>query len=382
MAVIFTNDYVLRWPPELLKQQLAAQLNNRGAPRWNETCEVILDSAFTTTTPSDAFNAIAEPSPFTTGGSALEPSQTRARTPLTEHQKWAAALLPQIDDLPTISFPRPYFSQRRSTGRQTTVPLSTAVHDFVQLIDELDGLGFFEEAFGKDCVDIATSERDPLHAIGRNHPEPEHLWPVTDATMSTDQEVFLDAIEVFHDLVSAPRSRDFHSYGDCGWHYGDFSPSLGQGIYRWRVNRILARTSLGLALSDRGEDRGRLVGLVDPARSDLVAQMLNPETDTTQGVAPHAIAVFRARDADVHDKRGACVALAGVLEQRRALLKDRLVKKDEAALFQIANQFALRHQKAGQQGDYDPAFLDWIFWWYLATIELSDRLQSEGSVAL
>lgn len=30
--------------------------------------------------------------------------------------------------------------------------------------------------------------------------------------------------------------------------------------------------------------------------------------------------------------------------------------------------------KHRQQGDYDPAFLDWIFWWYLAAIELTDRI--------
>lgn len=27
-----------------------------------------------------------------------------------------------------------------------------------------------------------------------------------------------------------------------------------------------------------------------------------------------------------------------------------------------------------QRSAYDPVFLDWIFWWYLATIELTDRL--------
>jgi hypothetical protein len=27
-----------------------------------------------------------------------------------------------------------------------------------------------------------------------------------------------------------------------------------------------------------------------------------------------------------------------------------------------------------QRGDYDPVFLDWVFWWYLATVELTDRL--------
>lgn len=26
------------------------------------------------------------------------------------------------------------------------------------------------------------------------------------------------------------------------------------------------------------------------------------------------------------------------------------------------------------RGEYDEAFLDWIFWWYLATVELTNRL--------
>ncbi len=53
-----------------------------------------------------------------------------------------------------------------------------------------------------------------------------------------------------------------------------------------------------------------------------------------------------------------------------------MLSKDEDVLFQIANRFNIRHQSAAQQGDYDVAFLDWIFWWYLATIELTDTLGS------
>ncbi|WP_326791133.1 hypothetical protein [Streptomyces sp. NBC_00151] len=30
--------------------------------------------------------------------------------------------------------------------------------------------------------------------------------------------------------------------------------------------------------------------------------------------------------------------------------------------------------RAGRHGDYDEAFLDWIFWRYLATVEPTDRL--------
>ena len=64
----------------------------------------------------------------------------------------------------------------------------------------------------------------------------------------------------------------------------------------------------------------------------------------------------------------------GVLEERRPFLKAELVSKDEGTLFMIANQFAIRHRNEAQRADYDYAFLDWLFWWYLATIELTDRI--------
>ena len=36
------------------------------------------------------------------------------------------------------------------------------------------------------------------------------------------------------------------------------------------------------------------------------------------------------------------------------LLKVRLLAKDEQALFEIANQYDVRHRKADQRGDYAP----------------------------
>jgi hypothetical protein len=86
------------------------------------------------------------------------------------------------------------------------------------------------------------------------------------------------------------------------------------------------------------------------------------------------MALFRRRGATGEDKRSALITLAGLLEERRQLIKAELVSADEGALFQIANKFAIRHQNSQQLGDYDPAFLDWLFWWYLATVELTNRI--------
>jgi hypothetical protein len=87
-----------------------------------------------------------------------------------------------------------------------------------------------------------------------------------------------------------------------------------------------------------------------------------------------AVAQFRDRHATVADKRDATRTLADVLEQRKRLLKRRLSSRDESALFDIMNNVELRHLDEQQKSDYDSAFLDWVFWWYLATVEFTDRL--------
>jgi hypothetical protein len=192
--------------------------------------------------------------------------------------------------------------------------------------------------------------------------------------LTADQDLFCDVIEVLHDVVARPRARTMHGYSGCGWHRSAFSLEAGQVLYRWLVNRVLDRSDLGLRLADEGEDAGRLVAVTDPARMELAASMAGRTDPGTGDVVRHAIALFRGRSATEHDKRSATVALAGVLEERRQLLKAEVLSRDEGALFQIANQFAIRHRRDDQRPDYDPAFLDWIFWWYLATIELTDRI--------
>ena len=144
-------------------------------------------------------------------------------------------------------------------------------------------------------------------------------------------------------------------------------------------NRGLLNNALGLHLSDNGEDVGRLVAATNDARAELATIIAGRDDAQTGDRVRHGMALFRARGATEHDKHSGILVLAGILEERRQLLKDHLVKKDEGALFEIANNFAIRHRNENQRADYDPIFLDWIFWWYLATIELSDRLSTRST---
>jgi len=56
-----------------------------------------------------------------------------------------------------------------------------------------------------------------------------------------------------------------------------------------------------------------------------------------------AVRAFRARGASIDDKRHAVRDLADVLEAIRPEAKQAMQSKDEGALFDLANNFAIRH---------------------------------------
>lgn len=332
------DDYALRWPRQLFKNETTRLLNDRARiTAWSERCSLLLEDAFVNLTPRDDFNSadLGGHDPSSTG---LSPAGLGAG------QQFMVALLRRADSLREVGMRAPYYSQRRAGVSGNLLTLRTAVHEFGRLISDLEGRGYLEKAFGKDCVDDPT-DIDPSEVIA-SELGVQGLWPLPLQRMGVDQDLFLDIVEVFHDLVAAPRSRTVHPYAGCGYHHGDFSAGLGRAVYRWSVNRILSRTAFGLRLAEEGEDRGRLVAVTDDVRTELAHRMAERSDDSTGDVVRHALALFRGRDAGEHERRSACIALAGVLEERRGLLKDRLFKKDEGALFRLANDFGIRHQNA------------------------------------
>jgi hypothetical protein len=182
-----------------------------------------------------------------------------------------------------------------------------------------------------------------------------------------------DYVEVMHDIAARPTRGWFHSYGGCGWHPSDYDRASGQALYRWRINQVLDASTLGLRLAAEGEDIGRVVRVLPSGLDELVAELADVDV-TGDPTVPHAITLFRHHGATREDRRAAVRALADVLEAHRPLLKEELLSKDEGALFQIANQFGIRHRNANQQTDYPDEYLDWLFHWYLATVDLIRKI--------
>lgn len=372
-ATFEIEDHVLRWPRELFRRRLAELINEQQyADGWVGEVELFLDDAFHSEHALDVFRS-------TTDAVVADPWNVQAPPvpkQVSPRRRYLVDLLQAADRFPHEIQRRPYRSQR---GREASPTVSDAatVARFVGLIADLDERGYFERSFKKDCVDEPRT-LDPSVLIEEEIGVAD-LWPLTTDRLNQDPDLFLDVTEVLGEFVAAPTNRSSHSYGGCGWHHRDFKVRMGRDIYYWLVNRLLDRTAINLRLATSGEDRGRLVEANGDARSDLVAATIEGASETTRSPIEHAVSLFRRRGSTVEDKRSACTALAGVLELRRTLLKDELFRRDEGALFQIANEFDVRHRTESQRGDYDPVFLDWIFWWYLGTIELTDRIIARDS---
>lgn len=363
-------DYQLVWPRDLFKAETAKLLNQRGVYDWNDRCEQLLDDAFVSGYAGGPLSEFREIDIRASSHAASRPTAS-----LTTKQLFLRDLMGWADQLHEDAPPRrPYWRERNAEPRERAGITSEAVmREALGLINELEDAGYFEKRFGKDCVDDSY-DGTPERILERELSTPIQ-WPLDRERLIADLDLFFDVLELLHDLAARPLQRSLHSYGECGWHHSSFDIGSGRVVYRWRMNKILERSGIGLRLADDGDDAGRLVTVTSDTRMMLVRAAEHRQSNEADDQVRHALALFRARGADRHQKRSAVAALALVLEERRhGVLVDALASTDRGKLFEIANGFHIRHQDAKQQRDYDDFYLDWIFWLYLSTVELTNRI--------
>lgn len=279
--------------------------------------------------------------------------------------------------------PRQYYSQRndpsktRQIDREQLKALVRAV--YLRLRRE----GYFQQALGYQCVDAGDvsgtlGNQDSVEAFVFLRLRTPNLWPF-DVQIDdySDHELF-DMIELLFDIVSKPTDNYYHSYGDCGYHYSKFDQAAGQQFFRDELNVILADYQSGYELSREGE-------ILELGASDQRALL----TEELPAIDPKNIneRVNRARNhyrrfgASLADRRNAVRELADVLEFLRPQLKGIVTSKDEGELFNIANNFGIRHHNDQQKDDYDKGlWLDWMFYYYLNTITMVTKALAKRQV--
>jgi hypothetical protein len=264
--------------------------------------------------------------------------------------------------------PRVYYAARKYGPAATGLSLDDLRELLFSAYQHYEHSGYYVEAFGFTCVDSGFEPGyigEGEDAYIRLVLERGQLWPMRDHYKKYDEDDVFTLIEFLYDHISKPKTKTYHSWDNCGYHYSDFDRDQGRREFRERINLPLTRYGQGWELTEAGE----LLSLPPQGMTTLLTAPL-PTTDlTTQQKVAEATMKFRRHGSSLSDRQDAVRDLVDVLEWLRPQLKETLEKEDEQELFNIANNFGIRHMNQKQKVNYDKAvWLSWMFYYYLNTI--------------
>lgn len=263
-----------------------------------------------------------------------------------------------------------YFSQRTGSNPNLKgLPLADIVGLFLKVFELLRQDGYFDEAFGFYCVDaggikgkVKDVELEMLLAIRK-----KNLWPLDKHAQNYSEDDLFDIIEFLYQHVSKPIDGTMHSWNECGMHWETFNQADGRREYRDKINKVIQHYEKRFELSDKGEVLHRPEEGFEPIFNADVPSKDNNVVDRITA----ATLKFRRHGSSIDDRRQAVRDLADVLEYLRPKVQSLLTSKDENDLFNIANNFGIRHHNDKQKTSYDAAiWLSWMFYFYLATIHV------------
>lgn len=280
---------------------------------------------------------------------------------------------------------RKYFSLR--TGKQSSSIAFDSLRKLIlSIYEDFTSKGYFDEYFGDNCVDAGyvpgkAGENLRNYALRKLRKD---IWPLDSYHIEKySEEDLFDIIEFLFDHISKPTEEgaNFHSYGN-EWHYTLFDQLAGQKEFIDEVNQFLNDYSTGYELSDKGE----ILSLGDPHLQQLLDAQLpvyNPENVEMKMIL--ASEKFRKYGSSLTDREEAVRILADCLEFIRPEIERNISSKDEGDLFNIANNFGIRHHNSKQKTNYDKnIWLSWMFYFYLATLHACLRIikKQKGKVGI
>lgn len=276
---------------------------------------------------------------------------------------------------------RDYYQFRHGADRPE-LTFDMVLRMLVAAFIDMERNGWFAFLLGRACVD-EQADMDEIIRGRMLEMLGFEAWPLNrlqesyrrgDGVELIEDEAF-SLTEFLYDHAAKPTNTRYHgypSYGPCGIHVDNADETAGKAEFAERINGILSRC--GHELRSNGEVwQSAPTGLetLDPERTG------NPLIDNKVN---HAIAIFRRRGATEEDKRDAIKNLADIFEARRSSIEGtRILREDEDRLFEIANNFGIRHFNQKQKIDYDSGvWLEWIFYSFLNTIDLMNKLANRG----
>lgn len=260
-----------------------------------------------------------------------------------------------------------YYSERHNLRERKKYTKTELSELFVQTYYELSSKKLFEELIGySDSWGNWTTgliannyESFVFKRIGK-----KDLVPINDENFYQEEDVF-DLIELFYDYVSQPLMPN-----------REYDKEAGQSEYRKEMNNILNNYDTGYELTEEGYIRE----LIDNGLEELVdAKQEFNNDDVSEKAVQVAKKKFFHHKADESDKRSAILDVGGVLEKLQKTKKLNLNNKDESELFNVLNNFNLRHNRPDQKPDYNKdIFYPWVFYNLLSALDASLKLQKKS----
>lgn len=273
---------------------------------------------------------------------------------------------------------RNYYSVR--TGKITPdqkVNFEVLKKLFLITYNKLSSEGYFQKYFGTDCTDgfVPGEFSEEIEAIMFVNLRKENLYPIYKNLPNYTEDDFFDVLEFLHDHCSKGLNGHYHNWNNCGYHYEEFNDVEGQKHFRELLNPILREYKEGFEISNDGE----ILVLSDDGLSNLFeADIPTKDKENISNKIGSSIIKFRRYKSTLDDRREAIRELADVLEFLKPAIKQHLNKKDENDIFNIANNFGIRHHNKDQQTEYDKAiWYSWIFYYYLATLHALLRMTNK-----
>ncbi len=271
---------------------------------------------------------------------------------------------------------RKYYSQRNGKT-DTKIELNTFKDIFYSLYQELDLGGYFQEHLGYECVDqgfVAGQAGQNVESYVMRKVRKNNLWPIGSVYEFYSEEDIFDVIEFLFDNISRPLESNayYHSFAQCGYHFKDFDQYKGQLDFRNKINEYLNDYGDGYELSENGE----ILSLLSPEFKPLLeANLPTNDPENVEVKVQNAVNKYRRYGSTIEDRKDAVRDLVDCLEFLRPEIEKVLSNKDEADLFNIANNFGIRHHNDKQKNNYDRnIWLSWMFYFYLSTIHACLRL--------
>lgn len=202
-------------------------------------------------------------------------------------------------------------------------------------------------------------------------------FPITkwEESQITEDHVF-DTLEFLYDHVSKP-GEWIQMTSDSGYNYADYDgydDDMGKEEFQQKANSFLCDYRTGYELTKNGIV---LAAGTDGLQHIINAEIIPYDEANVDSRVRHAILKWRNRNLALSEKKEAIRELADVFEWLKKTKRlDRILdKKDDSAIFDIANNFAIRHHNPIQKTLYDKnVWYSWMFHFYLATYHATIRL--------